>query len=68
MGCGTGVATVQIATLLPSTTIYGLDLSPVPEASKDMAPGNVVWAQGNALDVDYDQPGNDIMSREIFTP
>ncbi|KAJ8068627.1 hypothetical protein OCU04_002333 [Sclerotinia nivalis] len=68
VGCGTGVASIQIATILPSATIYGLDLTPVPEASKDMAPGNIVWAQGNALDVDYNQPSNDIMSREIFTP
>lgn len=68
VGCGTGVATIQIATILPSATIYGLDLTQVPEASREMAPGNVVWAQGNALDVDYDQPGDDIMSREIFTP
>ncbi|KAI9647107.1 hypothetical protein NHQ30_005109 [Ciborinia camelliae] len=68
VGCGTGIATIQIATVLPSATIYGLDLTPVPEASKRMAPANIVWAQGNALDVDYNQPGSDIMSREIFIP
>lgn len=68
MGCGTGIATIQIASILPSATIYGLDLTPVPETSKEMAPINIVWAQGNALDVDYNQTGSDVMSREIFTP
>ncbi|TGO14923.1 hypothetical protein BTUL_0046g00110 [Botrytis tulipae] len=68
IGCGTGVATIQIATILPSATIYGLDLTPVPEDSKKMAPGNVVWAQGNVLDVDYNQPDDGILSREIFNP
>ncbi|THV51046.1 hypothetical protein BGAL_0125g00020 [Botrytis galanthina] len=68
IGCGTGVATIQIATILPSATIYGLDLTPVPEDSKRMAPGNVIWAQGNALDVDYNQPNDGILSREIFNP
>lgn len=68
MGCGTGVATIQIATALPSATIYGLDLTPVPESSKNLAPENIIWAQGNALDVNYHQPSNDVMSREIFTP
>ncbi|TEY59441.1 hypothetical protein BOTCAL_0192g00040 [Botryotinia calthae] len=66
IGCGTGVATIQIATILPSATIYGLDLTPVPEESKRMAPGNVVWAQGNVLDVDHNQPDSGILSREIF--
>ncbi|KAA8572291.1 hypothetical protein EYC84_002917 [Monilinia fructicola] len=68
VGCGTGVATIQIATALPSATIYGLDLTPVPESSKNLAPENIIWAQGNALDVNYHQPSNDVMSREIFTP
>ncbi|KAM0153862.1 hypothetical protein ACHAQE_003849 [Botrytis cinerea] len=68
IGCGTGVATIQIATILPSATIYGLDLTPVPEESRRIAPGNVVWAQENVLDVDYNQPDGDILSREIFKP
>ncbi|KAK6593573.1 methyltransferase domain-containing protein [Botrytis cinerea] len=68
IGCGTGVATIQIATILPSATIYGLDLTPVPEDSRRMAPGNVVWAQENVLDVDYNQPDGGILSREIFKP
>ncbi|RAL59859.1 hypothetical protein DID88_000488 [Monilinia fructigena] len=68
VGCGTGVATIQIATALPSATIYGLDLTPVPESSRDLAPGNIIWVQGNALDMSYHQPSNDVMSREILTP
>ncbi|KAF7958040.1 hypothetical protein EAE96_003607 [Botrytis aclada] len=68
IGCGTGVATIQIATILPSATIYGLDLTPVPEESRKLAPGNVVWAHGNVLDVHYNQPDDGILSREIFKP
>ena len=52
VGCGTGVATVQIAGLLPSATVYGLDISPVPEAVRKMAPNNTSWVQGNILGVD----------------
>lgn len=68
VGCGTGIATVQIAGMFPSATVYGLDISPVPEAVQKMAPANAAWAMGNILDVDYTKPGDDLMSREIFTP
>lgn len=68
VGCGTGVATVQIAGMFPSATIYGLDISPVPAAVRKMAPANTTWAIGNVLDVDYNEPGDSVMSREIFTP
>lgn len=68
VGCGTGVATVQIAGMFPSAKVYGLDISPVPEAVQKMAPANVAWAVGNVLDVDYNKPGDDVMSREIFAP
>lgn len=68
VGCGTGVATVQIAGIFPSAKVYGLDISPVPEAAQTMAPANVDWAVGNILDVDFNKPGDDVMSREIFTP
>ena len=68
VGCGTGVATVQIAGIFPSAKVYGLDISPVPEAARKMAPANAAWAVGNVLDVDYNKPGDDVMSREIFTP
>ncbi|KAM7189893.1 S-adenosyl-L-methionine-dependent methyltransferase [Rhypophila sp. PSN 637] len=53
VGCGTGIATLQIADLTrPSATVYGLDLSPIPERVLKIAPSNVVWATGNVLDVD----------------
>ena len=52
VGCGTGVATVQIAGMFPSATVYGLDISPVPEAGRKMAPANTAWAVGNVLDVE----------------
>ena len=68
IGCGTGVATIQIAQKLPATKVYGLDISPVPEHVQRMAPSNVAWAVGNILDVDWNKPGDDMMSREIFTP
>ena len=68
VGCGTGVATLQIAQKLPSTKVYGLDISPIPEHVQKMAPTNTAWAVGNILDVDCNNPGNDRMSREIFTP
>lgn len=68
VGCGTGVATVQIAGMLPSAKVYGLDISPVPEAVQKMAPTNAAWAVGNVLDVDINNPRDDVMSRQIFTP
>ncbi len=68
VGCGTGVATVQIAGMFPYAKVYGLDISPVPEAAQQIAPANAAWAVGNVLDVDYSKPGVDVMSREIFTP
>lgn len=68
VGCGTGVATVQIAGMFPSATVYGLDISPVPEAGRKMAPANAAWAVGNVLDVDYNDPSDTAMGREIFTP
>lgn len=68
VGCGTGVATLQMASMLPSTTVYGLDISIVPEATQKKAPANVVWAVGNVLDLDYSQPAHNTMMRDIFTP
>ncbi|ERF74035.1 hypothetical protein EPUS_03850 [Endocarpon pusillum Z07020] len=67
VGCGTGVATLQIAGIFPSAKVYGLDISLIPEAVRKVAPANIVWAVGNVLDVDHDKPGDDVMSREIFT-
>ena len=68
VGCGTGVATVQIAAMFPSAKVYGLDISAVPEAVRKAAPTNAAWAVGNVLDVDYNKAGDDVMSREIFAP
>jgi SAM-dependent methyltransferase len=68
VGCGTGVATVQIAGMFPAAKVYGLDISPVPEAVQKVAPGNAAWAIGNVLNVDHNKAGDGVMSREIFTP
>ncbi|KAI9760771.1 MAG: hypothetical protein M1835_000110 [Candelina submexicana] len=76
VGCGTGVATVQLAAMFPSAKIYGLDISDVPDSVQQTAPKNVTWATGNVLDVDHEEPGkahdNDqsstVTTREIFTP
>ncbi|KAM7210851.1 methyltransferase domain containing protein [Rhypophila decipiens] len=66
VGCGTGIATLQIADLTrPSATIYGLDLSPIPERVLKIAPSNVVWATGNVLDVDKPAAGQ---VGDIFAP
>ena len=76
VGCGTGVATLQLAAIFPFAKVYGLDISDVPDSAHQMAPSNVTWAVGNVLDIDHAESGNDrtsnhndnIMSREIFTP
>ena len=68
VGCGTGVATIQIATMIPSAKVYGLDISLVPEAVQKLAPANVAWAVGNVLEADRDEPDNEVMRREIFDP
>lgn len=75
VGCGTGVATMQLAAMFPSAKIYGLDISNVPDSAQQMAPKNVIWAVGDVLDIDLGKPGNDhvndqsysVISREIFT-
>jgi SAM-dependent methyltransferase len=68
IGCGTGVATLQLASMFPAATIYGIDLSPVPQAVKQMAPENVHFVQGNILDVNLEDPSEGVVSREVFTP
>ncbi|KAK1537496.1 methyltransferase domain-containing protein [Colletotrichum paranaense] len=51
VGCGTGVATLQLAKQVPlSEQVYGIDLSSVPEPTKAAAPKNVTFIQGNFLD------------------
>ncbi|KAL8760701.1 MAG: hypothetical protein Q9184_003124 [Pyrenodesmia sp. 2 TL-2023] len=68
VGCGTGVATVQIANIFPAAKVYGLDLSPVSQAVQAMAPANVAWVEGNVLDVDVHSLADGVMSGEIFKP
>jgi SAM-dependent methyltransferase len=67
IGCGTGVATVQIANALLSARVYGLDISSVPDAVQTIAPSNVSWILGNVMEVDNINPHN-VMAQEIFTP
>ncbi len=67
VGCGTGATTLQLAALLPSTTVYGLDISPVAESTQAAAPSNVMWAVGNVLHVDIDVDV-DRSTRSIFIP
>lgn len=76
VGCGTGVATLQLASMFPAAKVYGLDISDAPESTQQIAPHNVSWAIGNVLDIHNngidedcgnDKSGN-VMSREIFSP
>lgn len=67
VGCGTGVATIQLAHLLPSAKVYGLDLTPVPEPSRAVAPSNANWVSGNILDVNLSKH-DDHMSAESLAP
>jgi len=76
VGCGTGVATLQLAAMFPSAKVYGLDISKVPDSAQQMAPKNITWAVGNVLDLDHGKPDKDRdddqsgsgISRRIFTP
>ncbi|PSR84006.1 S-adenosyl-L-methionine-dependent methyltransferase [Coniella lustricola] len=73
VGCGTGIATMQIAEMFPSATVHGVDLSDVPTAVQKIAPPNIVWTKGNILDIRYeDDTGRMSASTEpvaqIFKP
>ncbi|KAL8726098.1 MAG: hypothetical protein Q9166_006935 [cf. Caloplaca sp. 2 TL-2023] len=76
VGCGTGVATVQLAAMFPSANVYGLDISDVPDLAQQMAPRNVTWVVGDVLDIDYGRldkgcanaQSSSVTSREVFTP
>jgi len=56
VGCGTGIATLQLADLFSSATVYGLDLSPAPESVQKTAPSNITWTTGNVLSLDENSP------------
>jgi SAM-dependent methyltransferase len=67
MGCGTGVATVQIASMYPEAHVLGVDISPVPDAMRNLAPGNVSWIQNDILDADMDRLVADAFERSSPT-
>lgn len=67
IGCGTGVATIQLAQLLPAANVHGIDITPVPEPARAVAPGNTHWVSGNILDVDM-QSGDDHLSSDSLVP
>ncbi|ETS87857.1 hypothetical protein PFICI_01685 [Pestalotiopsis fici W106-1] len=68
VGCGTGVATLQLGKLWPSSKVYGVDLSVVPESTQKQAPGNVSFLQGDILEVDFTTPSDDLLHQEVFAP
>lgn len=45
VGCGTGIGTRHFGTQYPSTTVYGIDISPVP--SFVSTPANVSYIEGD---------------------
>ena len=53
IGCGTGIATLQLASLFPTASIQGLDISPVPQTTKAITPAHVTWFIGNILDPEF---------------
>lgn len=59
IGCGTGIATLQLASLFPKASIQGLDISPVPETTKQITPNNVTWFVGNILDPEFVKTASD---------
>ncbi|KAF2477977.1 S-adenosyl-L-methionine-dependent methyltransferase [Lindgomyces ingoldianus] len=46
IGCGTGSVTHTIASAYPSTTVYGVDLSPIPEYTRSRLP-NLSYVQAD---------------------
>ncbi|KAI0198164.1 S-adenosyl-L-methionine-dependent methyltransferase [Astrocystis sublimbata] len=50
IGCGTGVATIQLAGMVPSAQVFGVDISVVPNATKALASKNITWVKANILD------------------
>jgi len=68
VGCGTGIATLQIASVFPNAQVHGMDISPVPASTKSLAPTNVSWTVGNILNVKATDKEDHTAVREIFAP
>jgi trans-aconitate methyltransferase len=49
IGCGTGTVTHEIASQLPNTQVYGIDLSPVPNIREKLP--NIEYVQANFNEV-----------------
>jgi trans-aconitate methyltransferase len=62
IGCGTGIATIQLAAMLPSANVVGVDITPVPAPALAAASPNLQWETGNILDVDMEKQ-TDSLSR-----
>ena len=67
IGCGTGVATIQLAALLPTAKVVGIDITPVPAPALALASPNLEWETGNILDVDIEKQA-DSLSRAALAP
>ncbi|MCJ1372489.1 hypothetical protein MMC20_003714 [Loxospora ochrophaea] len=46
VGCGTGAVTLDLAYLFPDSTLYGVDISPIPSSTLSRKPPNVNFVQG----------------------
>lgn len=68
VGCGTGVATLELSRRFPSAAVYGIDISSVPERVKNTAPPNVRWVVGNILELGQDGAPSDLATREVLQP
>ncbi|KAJ5544910.1 hypothetical protein N7461_007214 [Penicillium sp. DV-2018c] len=67
IGCGTGIATIQLAALLPSANVVGVDITPVPASALAAASPNLQWETGNILEVDMEKQ-TDSLSRGALAP
>lgn len=62
IGCGTGIATIQLAALLPSANVVGVDITPIPTPALAVTSPNLQWETGNILNVDMEKQ-TDSLSR-----
>lgn len=62
LGCGTGVATMQLASMFTAAQVYGVDLSPVPEASRRVTPDNATFVTGNVLAMEENYALQDVLA------